>query len=90
MARGEAHFGRNEDRQRFVGLVPELLERCGTVSHGLMRSENPVRLRVGTGDEVLSPRWGWVSFVGRNPALTHWATGMVRVFGENKAKTKFR
>jgi hypothetical protein len=38
-----------------------------------MRSENAVRLRVGTGEEVLSPRWGWVSFVGRNPALTRWA-----------------
>ena len=70
---GRPHCRRDQDRRRFVGLVPELPERCGTASHGLMRSENAVRLRVGTGEEVLSPRWGWVSFVGRNPALTRWA-----------------
>jgi hypothetical protein len=44
-----------------------------TERHGLVRTENPFGLRVGTGEEVLSPRWGWVSFVGQNPALTRWA-----------------
>jgi hypothetical protein len=64
---GRPHCRRDEDWHRFVGLVPELPERGGNVSHGLVRSENPFGLRVGTGVEVLSPHPGLGFCSGTEP-----------------------
>gem|GEM_PF-4895887 len=68
---GRPQCRRDEELLRFVGLVRELPERCGTVSHGLVRSKNPVRLRVGTGEEVLTALRARGSGMGPEGAQVH-------------------